>query len=98
MRRAKIRAIHKTANLLGYNVSRRADYYSTLPNLSELAGTVDRWFKPSEIVGVRYDLPGMKNLFSSLHEKWHQEFSQVTGDYKKNLGVASGPDIPSSTR
>jgi hypothetical protein len=67
----------KTLGAVGYNVSRQKDYYSPLPTISSLKKNLDRWYKPSELRGVEYDLDRMKDLLSSLLSKYLDEFLQI---------------------
>jgi hypothetical protein len=64
---AKIRFVHGAAGRLGYNISHRNDFCSPLPVLAEVERSAGRWFKPSSLVGVRYDTDAMKTLFAALH-------------------------------
>ena len=50
---------------LGWNVARTADFYSPLPVLSEGRGVPGVLDRPSELVGVDYDLETMKSLLSA---------------------------------
>ena len=46
----------RALNALGLNVARTSDYYSPLPLRSRLADSRERWDRPSDMVGVDYDL------------------------------------------
>jgi predicted O-methyltransferase YrrM len=61
-------------NAYGLNVSLNADYYSPLPDLQRLQKNRNRWSKPSDLVGLKIDLPEMKNLWSHLAESFRDEF------------------------
>jgi hypothetical protein len=65
-----------------------------LPDQADLERHVDRWFKPSSMAGVKYDLDGMKRLFSTLHQTWGEDFSKTTGDYAANALRGFGPGYP----
>ena len=65
-RRQRIRTYQSGANVLGLNLSKRADYYSVLPVLEDLYKNEKRWNKPSELVGVAYDADAMRALFDEL--------------------------------
>ncbi len=78
---------------LGWNVARTADFYSPLPVLSEVAATRELWDRPSELVGVRYDLEAMKALLSDLIDSYGSEFVALPphGEVK---GLGYGPGFP----
>ena len=55
---------------LGWNVARTADFYSPLPVFSEVRETRGLWDRPTELVGVRYDLEAMKALRTGRSGRW----------------------------
>ena len=65
-RRRRIRTYQRIAGILGLNVAKTADYYSTLPVLERLYRNQERWNKPSAMVGVAFDMPEMKSLLDDL--------------------------------
>ena len=67
----------KTFGMVGYNISRQKDYYSPLPTISQLRKNLDRWYRPSELRGVKYDVDEMKSLLSSLLGKYLAEFLEI---------------------
>lgn len=93
-RRGRVQWIHRLLGLLGLNVVKKADYYSTLPVLSEIARTRHRWDRPSALAGVDVDVPAMKKLLEELAERWEQDFQQTTGDYAANQQQGFGPGYP----
>lgn len=94
LRQARVRTVHRLFRLLGYNVSKRHDYYSTLPVLSDIALTEHRWAKPSELPGVRFDVDRMRDLLLELHRKWQRDYETRAGIYDQNLGKGFGPGYP----
>jgi len=60
---------------LGYNVSRKSDYYSPLPALDHLKMTYGRWNRPSTLTGIQYDLAAMKERLQSLLARYGDEFA-----------------------
>lgn len=94
LRRARIRALHAVAGKLGYNIVKRKDYYSTLPVLSEIEATRERWDRPSELVGIDVDLPAMRQRLLDLAAKWEDDFVAHTGDYLANTTKGFGPGYP----
>ncbi len=70
-------ALGKTLGLIGYNVSRQKDYYSPLPTVSHLKKNVKRWYRPSSLAGIEYDLGAMKNLLGQLLAVYLDEFLQI---------------------
>lgn len=67
----------KTLGVVGYNVSRRKDYYSPLPTVSELRKNSSRWNRASKLPGVQYDLDAMKEHFCNLLDEHLDEFSAI---------------------
>lgn len=94
VRKARVRLTLKLFALLGFNVVKRADYYSVLPNLDEIEATRARWDKPSELVGITVDLPAMRNRLGSLADAWEADFRAHAGDYLANTRAGFGPGYP----
>jgi hypothetical protein len=94
MRRFRIRAVQKTFGLFGYNVAHLDDYASPLPVQSDLERNVGRWFKPSAMAGLRYDVDTMKELFLTLHRNWGADYTETTGDFAQNTLRGFGPGYP----
>lgn len=94
LRRARVRAVHRAAGRLGYNIVKRADYYSTLPVLSEIENTRARWDRPSELAGLDVDLPAMKERLASLADRWEADFRRSAGSYHQNQQQGFGPGYP----
>jgi hypothetical protein len=94
-RQARLGAVRRGFGALGYNVAKRADYYSPLPVLDEIRETRARWDRPSELVGIDVDVDAMAALLGKLAEAWEDDFRQNTGDYAANLGRGFGPGYPS---
>jgi predicted O-methyltransferase YrrM len=82
-----------TLNICDYNVSRSRDYYSPLPVVSKLRENTHRWFRPSELVGLQFDLEGMKQLLLHLQAEYAAEFNLLP-DYSKNQKRQFGPGFP----
>lgn len=93
-RKARIRGAQGLGKVLGYNIVKKADYYSTLPVLTEIEATRARWDKPSALVGLDVDLPAMTRTLDGLVEKWDAEFVESTGDYLANTRRGFGPGYP----
>ena len=83
----------KILNAYGFNLSRKDDYYSSLPSLDNLKKNKKWWFKPSQLAGVRYDLEAMKNLLARLATRYYNEYGKLP-DYNTNLGKRYGPGYP----
>ena len=92
-RRARIRTAMRIAGRLGFNIVKKADYYSTLPVLAEIEATRDRWDRPSALAGISVDLPSMRTTLSGLADRWEDEFA-ATGDYRANTRRGFGPGYP----
>jgi predicted O-methyltransferase YrrM len=93
-RRGRIRAVRRAFAAAGYNVVRRADYYSTLPVLEEIEHTRDRWDRPSQLVGIDVDLPAMRERLAALVADWEDDFQAAAGSYAANQGRGFGPGYP----
>jgi hypothetical protein len=72
---------------LGWNVSPTADFYSPLPVRADLEKHRARWDRPSEMVGVRYDLDGMRTLLRDLVARFGAELP----DYEQAKRAGYGP-------
>ncbi|MGO4255633.1 class I SAM-dependent methyltransferase [Marmoricola sp. RAF53] len=94
VRRGRIRGAQWFFGLFGYNIVKKADYYSVLPVLSEIEKTRARWDVPSELPGVDIDLTVLEKNLGSLADTWEQEFSSGTGDYLANTRKGFGPGYP----
>lgn len=93
-RRRRVRATQGVFGALGYNVVKRADYYSTLPVLAEIEETRERWDRPSELVGIDADPERLAKTLGELLDRWGQEFDDTTGDYVANTRRGFGPGYP----
>ncbi len=94
VRRRRIRSVHGFFGMLGYNVVKRKDYYSTLPVLGEIEETRARWDRPSALTGVDVDVPDMQKRLDVLADRWEEEFLAETGDYLANTRKGFGPGYP----
>ena len=77
----------------GYDVARKADYYSPLTSVSELKANVARWNRPSALSGVAYDLGQMKEELSNLLSQYLDEFSALP-PYEQLRQMGFGPGYP----
>jgi len=93
-RRRRIRLAQWFAGLFGYNIVKKADYYSVLPVLSEIEATRSRWEKPSALTGVDIDVAVLEKNLGTLADSWEEEFSRETGDYIANTRKGFGPGYP----
>lgn len=78
---------------LGLNVARTADFYSPLPVLADLEKTRELWDRPSELVGVRYDLEAMKELLARLAAAHAPEFLELPS-HEEIKKLRYGPGFP----
>lgn len=67
---------------LGLSVFPSSNYYSPLPEMDELKKTMKRWCKPSEMVGVSFDIEEMKSLLKKLEGKYANEYAEAM-NYKQ---------------
>ncbi|MCE2558558.1 MAG: class I SAM-dependent methyltransferase [Acidobacteria bacterium] len=86
-------ALYSALRRLGWNVARTADFYSPLPVLSEVAESRQLWDRPSDLVGVRYDLEAMKRLLAALIEVHGGEFEALP-PHSEIRALGYGPGFP----
>jgi predicted O-methyltransferase YrrM len=84
------RGFQDSLELLGYNVARKNDYYSPLPVRSRLKTNLGRWYKPSALKGIDYDLQEMKNELLNLLSRYSAEFAAIPG-YEELATTGYGP-------
>jgi hypothetical protein len=77
-------------DVCGFVVARKSDYYSPLPSRRRLASTMARWAKPSSLLGVVYDLAGMKVTLADIVGRYHEEFVNLPS-YEDALALGFGP-------
>lgn len=94
VRRRRIQAVHRLFGLLGLNIVKKSDYYSTLPVLDEIGRTRARWDRPSALAGLDVDLPAMKARLAGLAERWEGDYQRHAGDYSANQRQGFGPGYP----
>ncbi|NND03237.1 MAG: class I SAM-dependent methyltransferase, partial [Acidimicrobiia bacterium] len=75
---------------LGLNVVRTSDFYSAMPVLSELKATRELWDRPSEMVGVQYDLEGMEQRLARLVDTYGEEYAALPS-YEDHKKIQIGP-------
>lgn len=91
--RGLFRGAIRALNAVGLNVTRIKDFYSPLPVQSELEETRHLWDRPSELVGVDYDLDAMRALLTRIVVSWSAELAeQPSHEEIKKLGY--GPGFP----
>lgn len=90
MRELARRAAVKVLNAFGVNVSLMSNYYSPLPVVATLEKNKQRWTKPSELVGVRYDIESMKRRLRDLVSNYSDEYNALPG-YDENSKKGYGP-------
>lgn len=95
--KAIYRKIHSTLlralNAIGVNVALSSDFYSPLPLLSELERSRDLWDRPSDLVGVSYDLEAMKTLFSQLVSSYGGDYGALPS-FEEIKARRFGPGFP----
>lgn len=93
--RTLYRKLHRftlqTLNRFGLNLARTGDYYSPLPVRAELARKRDRWDRPSELVGVDFDLEAMRRELRRLIDEHGAELDELPSyEETKRLGYGPG--------
>jgi len=79
-----------TMDVFGFVVARKSDYYSPLPSRRRLTSTMARWAKPSSLLGVKYDVAGMKVTLADMVGRYHEEFVNLPS-YEESLALGFGP-------
>jgi predicted O-methyltransferase YrrM len=79
----------KIFNMYGLNVSLVSDFYSPLPVITSLEKNMHRWFKPSSLCGIKYDLKCMQERLAWLISNYFEEYENLfsyTNISKKGYG------------
>lgn len=86
-------AFQRLLERMGYSVARKSDYYSPLPSLSLLKKNYERWYHPSTLKGIEYDLEAMKNELQTLLSRYYDEFSAFPAfeQHRKTFGPGYNP-------
>jgi hypothetical protein len=66
VKRSPARMLQSVMDRCGFVIARKGDYYSPLPSRRVLRATMERWTKPSSMLGVEYDIAGMKIMLADL--------------------------------
>jgi predicted O-methyltransferase YrrM len=71
------RAAISALNRMGWVVARASDYYSPLRPVAELERHVERWYRPSRLTGVGFDLPAMMAELEGMTAAWLPEYAAL---------------------
>ncbi len=88
-----IKYIRLLMEMLGFNIYSLSNYYSPLPIESKIKKNINRWNKPSSMVGITYDVEQYKVLFKELLYKYGAEFNSLQ-NYEENQLKGFGPGYP----
>ncbi len=77
-------------NALGVNVSLTRNFYSAMPVLSELKSSRQLWDRPSELVGIPYDLEAIKRRLAELVSEYGDEYAALP-TYEEHKAIDIGP-------
>jgi hypothetical protein len=94
LRQFYIQTVHRLFRLLGFNIVRSGDFYSPLPRIDELQRNIQRWNKPSSLVGLDLNLMQMKSVLLHLHDRWGGEFKPIAEAYPANRRSGFGLGYP----
>jgi hypothetical protein len=83
-------AVQRGLEAVGYCVTVSDDYYSPISPISNLRATRDRWYRPSDLTGVKYDLQQMERDLSRLIGTYYDEFAAIP-PYERLQSVGFGP-------
>ncbi len=89
-KRILILGLRRSLEVFGYNIARKNDYYSPLPVVSRLKRDVERWYKPSRLAGIEYDVDEFKETLFKLLSDYYAEFSQIPA-YSEVIKMGFGP-------
>jgi len=84
------RAGRESLARVGLNAYPTRDFYSPLPVFSEVEERRDRWDRPSEMVGVEWDLEAMKARLAELVARFGGEY-QALPSYEEIKTKGFGP-------
>jgi predicted O-methyltransferase YrrM len=88
---ALLRLVQDGLARCGLNVALTRDYYSPLPVRTELLRHRARWDRPSQLVGIDYDLDAMRALHRELVERYLGEWRDLPPYTEcKRLGYGPG--------
>ena len=71
------RALIGTINRLGWVVAPVSDYYHALRPVAELERHAARWYRPSRLAGVTFDLPAMMAELEAMAAAYLAEYSAL---------------------
>lgn len=83
----------KIFNTYGFNVSLASDFYSPLPLITSLEKNMSRWFKPSRLCGIHYDLKHMQEKLTYLSSLYLEEYENLFS-YDEVSKRGYGPGYP----
>jgi hypothetical protein len=90
-KRAGIRGVRRMSESFGYNLARTSDYYSPLPTETEIIKNVQRWYRPSSMAGLDYDVDKLKKSFTRLVQSYKDDFERLPAfSESRNLGFGPG--------
>jgi hypothetical protein len=69
--------VQNSLNKAGYTVALKADHYSPLVTAGDLKDTFERWFRPSALKGITYNLGEMQSAMSDLLCRYLSEFMEI---------------------
>jgi hypothetical protein len=76
---------------LNVSLVRREDFYSPLPDYTDLLSNVGRWNKPSELKGIRVDVKQMLTYWNLLTQKYKTQFEHLPKfEENQKLGFGVG--------
>lgn len=81
-------------NTHGLNISLASDFYSPLPLITSLEKNIHRWFKPSSLCGINYDLKYMQEKLVDLTFNYLEEYQNLC-IYNEISRKGYGPGYPS---
>jgi hypothetical protein len=96
MKRSKKRAsrtLRRICERAGFSVARTSDFYSPLPVESQIRKNTSRWYTPSDLLGIAYDLDEFRKVTSSLMDGYYLEFASLP-DYDEVIERGFGPGYP----
>ncbi len=93
LKRKAITLLRRFCNFFNLDITRKNDYYSPLPDITKLKINKSRWYHPSSLEGINYNLDEFQERLLTLIEKYFSDFSQLPV-YEEIIKTGFGPGFP----
>jgi hypothetical protein len=89
-KRARSKSVRRLAELAGYKIDRKRDYYSVLPTESVIERNAARWNRPSALRGINFNVDVFRSSLERLLNLYWNEFASLSS-YQNNRTLGFGP-------